>query len=236
MQITIDVETIPDQTPGAVEKITETLTVKAPDLTKPKLIEALNLDPSVAKFKTVPELKEVWIAEFGEAAKLEQANAKWLKTSFDGGRGQICSICIDIIDEDIQISFDGPEDNILTQFWNTVQEKTQLPYFIAHNAKFDLPFLWHRSVINGVNPGVTFNPHGRHGSNHFCTMEAWAGFNGRISLNNLADILGEGSKTEGMDGSQVWPEYQKGNIDKIVGYCADDVALTSRIYKRLKFM
>ena len=236
MQITIDIETIPDQTPGAVEKIAETLTVKAPDLTKPKLIEALNLDPSVAKFKTVPELKEVWIEEFGEAAKLEQANAKWLKTSFDGGRGQIACICIDIIDEDIQISFDGPEDNLLTQFWNTMQEKTQLPYFIAHNAKFDLPFLWHRSVINGINPSVTFNPHGRHGSNHFCTMEAWAGFNGRISLNNLADILGEGSKTEGMDGSQVWPEYQKGNIDKIVGYCADDVALTSRIYKRLKFM
>ena len=239
MQITIDIETIPDQTPGAVEKIAETLTVKAPDLTKPKLIDALNLGAD-GKFKTVPELKEMWVEEFGVAATLEQANAKWLKTSFDGGRGQIACICIDIIDEGELINIaaynSNDENDLLNRFWDVIQNATELPYFIAHNAKFDLPFLWHRSVINGVNPGVTFNPHGRHGSNHFCTMEAWAGFGQRISLNNLADILGEGSKTEGMDGSQVWPEYQKGNIDKIVGYCADDVALTSRIYKRLKFM
>jgi len=236
MQIVIDIETIPDQTPGAVEKIAETLTVKAPDLTKPKLIEALNLGGD-GKFKTVPELKEMWVEEFGVAAKLEQANAKWLKTSFDGGRGQIACICMDFIDDDSTFEIANEDEReLLGGFWAVIRRRTELPYFIAHNAKFDLPFLWHRSVINGANPGVTFNPHGRHGSNHFCTMEAWAGFNGRISLNNLADILGEGSKTEGMDGSQVWPEYQKGNIDKIVGYCADDVALTSRIYKRLKFM
>ena len=235
MQIVIDIETIPDQTHGAVEKIAETLTVKAPDLTKPKLIEALNLGTD-GKFKTVPELKEMWIEEFGASAKLEQANAKWLKTSFDGGRGQIACICIELIDTGETFEFAGDEALSLKGFWTVIMKQTELPFFIAHNAKFDLPFLWHRSVINNVKPGVQFNPHGRHNQSHFCTMEAWAGFGGRISLNNLADILGEGSKTEGMDGSQVWPEYQKGNIDKIVSYCVDDVELTARVYKRLRFM
>jgi predicted PolB exonuclease-like 3'-5' exonuclease len=235
MQIVIDIETIPDQTKDAVKKIAETLTVKAPSsYNKPDFIKDLNLDQS--KYKSVSELRELWVQELGEPKKIEQAKEQWLKTSFDGGRGQIACIVIKIIDEDLTIEFSGDEKNILTQFWNTVNEKTELPFFIAHNAKFDLPFLWHRSVVNNVKSAPKFNPHGRHGNNHFCTMEAWAGFGGRISLNNLADILGEGSKTDGMDGSQVWPEYQAGNIDKIVSYCVDDVELTSRVYKRLRFM
>lgn len=221
MQIVIDIETLPDQSDNAKERIAEN--VKHPAAMK--------------KGETIAD----WHNGTGKyaGAKEIEINNQYLKTSFDGGRGQIACICLDYIDTDESVSYsvdDGSEASLLEFLWDDIKHRTELPYFIAHNAKFDLPFLWHRSVINGVNPGVQFNPHGRHGSNHFCTMEAWAGFGQRISLNNLADILGEGSKTEGMDGSQVWPEYQKGNIDKIVGYCADDVALTSRIYKRLKFM
>ena len=54
-------------------------------------------------------------------------------------------------------------------------------------------------------------------------------------MDNLAKAIGVSGKTEGMDGSQVWPEYQKGNIDKIMDYCADDVLCTKYIYKRLTF-
>ena len=219
MQIVIDIETLPDQSANAKDRIAEN--VKHPAAMK--------------KGETIAD----WHNGTGKyaGAKEIEINNQYLKTSFDGGRGRIACICIELIDTGETFKYFGEnEAAILESFWCSVRSNTELPYFIAHNAKFDLPFLWHRSVVNDANPGVTFNPHGRHGSNHFCTMEAWAGFNGRISLNNLADILGEGSKTEGMDGSQVWPEYQKGNIDKIVGYCADDVALTSRIYKRLKFM
>ena len=56
-----------------------------------------------------------------------------------------------------------------------------------------------RYSVNNIKPAPKFNPHGRHGNNHFCTMEAWAGFGGRISLNNLADILGEGSKSNSVE-------------------------------------
>jgi hypothetical protein len=235
MNIVIDIETIPDQSAGAVELIAKDLEVKAPDMLKPKLIEALGLGDK-GKFKTVPELKSMWVDKFGEAEKLNQANAKWLKTSFDGAYGQICCICI-TSEWGPERFFAVNEEELISDFWERIEVilNNRHPYFIAHNAKFDLPFLYHRSVINQSPVAKGFKPHGRHGQDYFCTMEAWAGFNGKIGLDRLAGILGEGSKTEGMSGAEVWPEYQKGNIDKIDNYCHDDVQLTKKIYNRLTF-
>ena len=236
MNIVIDIETIPDQSAGAVELIAKDLEVKAPDLLKPKLVEALGLGDD-GKFKTVPELKAMWVDKFGKAEKLNQAKAKWLKTSFDGAYGQICCVCADVGGEPITVTNAVREKDMLAVLWSEISRLTngREPYFVAHNAKFDLPFLYHRSVINGVKPVRGFKPHGKHGYNHFCTMEGWAGFNGKIGLDRLAGILGEGSKTESMSGADVWPEYQKGNIDKIASYCRDDVMLTKKVFERLTF-
>lgn len=218
MNVFIDIETIPDQSSGAIERIAKT--IKHPAQMK--------------KQETIDD----WHNGAGKYAgeKEKTINDAYLKTSFDGGRGQICSICFDVDDKEFSIfSTSGDEKQLLVDFWKKISSNSVSPLFVAHNAKFDLPFLWHRSVVNGVIPSVSFNPHGRHGTSYFCTMEAWAGFNGRISLNNLSDILGLGSKTEGMDGSQVWPEYQKGNIKKITDYCMDDVRLLKAIYNKITF-
>ena len=105
--------------------------------------------------------------------------------------------------------------------------------FVAHNKKFDLPFLFKRFVINGIEPKFNFDAYAK---KHICTMELWEGFGGRISLDNLANQLGLGGKYEGMDGSQVWPEFKAGNIDKIAEYCADDVRLLREIYNKINFI
>ena len=233
--LVIDIETIPDQRPDALDKIKEGLTVKAPDLTKPKLIEALNLGGD-GKYKTVPELKDMWLEEFGEQAKEDQAREKWLKTSFDGSAGEICCIgyATDKLGASIGIGHD--ESTILRHFWSDVDEmfNGRCPTLVAHNAKFDLPFIYHRSVINDIKPAYGFKHHGRHGSDYFCTMEAWAGFGGRIGLDRLANALGIQGK-EGMSGADVWPAYQEGKHKEIAEYCADDVRITHDIYKRLTF-
>ena len=65
--------------------------------------------------------------------------------------------------------------------------------------------------------------------------EAWEGFNGRIKLDTLAKILNVGKKTEGIDGSKVFGEWQEGNIEKIADYCNDDVQLTLDIYNKLTY-
>ena len=214
MNIVIDIETIPDQSPAAKQEIAET--IKHPAQMK--------------KQETIND----WHYGNGKYAgeKDKAIDEKYLKTSFDGGYGEIICICVDIDGDKGIFSNKKGEQNMLIDFWDAIETATPAPYFIAHNAKFDLPFLWHRSIVNSVST-KGFSPHGRHNSNHYCTMEAWAGFNGKIGLDRLAKILGFPGKTEGMDGSQVWPEYQKGNLNKIIDYCMDDVQLTKHIFERM---
>lgn len=238
MDIYLDLETIPDQTLGAVEAIMEEIEVKAPNLTKPKLIELLKLDASSAKYKSVDELKDIWLERNGEEARKEQAIEKWLKTSFDGGKGEIC--CIGVSINGNTQTFVGEEKAMLIKLNDFIvghspfdtDNPTINVNFICHNAKFDLPFLHKRFVVNGIKPQFKCNFNGRHGQHHFCTMEEWAGFNGRISQDNLCKILGLKTKP-GMTGADVWPEYQKGNIDKIAEYCKHDVESVIQIHKRL---
>lgn len=230
MNVFIDIETIPDQTVGAVASIAESLEVKAPSLTKPKLIEALNLGDQ-GKYKTVDELKELWVATFAESEKENQATEQWLKTSFDGGKGQLCCVGIAVGDLPV-ITLTGSEKQILESV-NVLLKEYPSVTFVAHNKKFDLPFLFKRFVINGVEPQFNFDAYTK---KHICTMELWEGFGGRISLDNLAKQLGLGGKYEGMDGSEVWPEFKAGNIDKIAEYCADDVRLLREIYNKINFI
>lgn len=230
MNVFIDIETIPDQTVGAVASIAENLEVKAPGLTKPKLIEALDLGEQ-GKYKTVDELKELWVAEFAESEKENQATEQWLKTSFDGGKGQLCCVGIARGDDPV-ITLTGSEKQMLESI-NVLLKEYPSVTFVAHNKKFDLPFLFKRFVINGVEPQFSFDAYAK---KHICTMELWEGFGGRISLDNLAKQLGLGGKYEGMDGSQVWPEFKVGNIDKIAEYCADDVRLLREIYNKINFI
>lgn len=234
MQVFIDIETIPDQSEGAVDRIAEEIEVKVPtDLTKPKLMDSLGVDD---KYKTVDELKEMWLDKFGKEQKLEQAKEKWLKTSFDGSRGQ--NICIGAEVAQTGEKFcqcTGDEVELLESFWDWVLDRSHSPEveFIAHNKKFDLPFIFHRSVINDVRPTVRFDPYSR---SHTCTMELWAGFNGKIGLDRLASALCLEGKEEGMSGADVWPEYQKGNLNGIAKYCAQDVEVLKAVYNRIKFI
>jgi hypothetical protein len=234
MQILIDIETIPDQSEGAIDRIKKDIEVKVPaDLTKPKLMDTLGCTD---KYKTVGELKGMWLETFGEEQKVIQANEKWLKTSFDGAYGQVICIGAEVVHSGEQFcQCTGDEVDLLESFWDWVLDRSSSPdlSFIAHHKKFDLPFMFHRSVIKGVRPTLSFDPHSR---KHECTMELWAGFGGRIGLDRLAGILGLSGKSEGMSGAEVWPEYQKGNLKGIAGYCAQDREVLKAVYNRIKFI
>ena len=237
MNIIIDIETIPDQSLGAIDRyMGDDIKVSCPHKTKAAIGADLGMNENEYKFIGAEDLKQKWVNEKGDKAKKEQAESKWLKTSFNGGYGQICCVCFSFEGE-LFTFLDKSEGKLLHCLWDKIDHllSGRHPNFIAHNAKFDLPFLYHRSVVNSVKPVRGFKPYGRHGHDYFCTMEAWAGFNGKIGLNRLAEILSLGQKAEGMSGADVWPEYQKGNIKKIAEYCKQDVQLTSDVYDRLTF-
>ena len=214
MNVFIDIETIPEQNPNMDDyrKL-----VKAPGNMKKQ------------------EAIDKWLSENLD----DEAEKLWLKTSFDGGKGQIICICASVGGEVWNFHSDN-EASLLhgfNAFMNDIQpfeHATTAIKFVGHNVRqFDLPFLRKRMVINQVKPSFKTTWHGRHGLHCFDTMEEWAGFGGRISQDNLAKILGIESSKGKMDGSQVWPEFQKGNIGKIAEYCADDVRCLIEIYNRL---
>ena len=126
MRVFIDIETIPDQSDGAIDRIAEEIEVKVPSsLTKPKLMDALGVDD---KYKTVDELKEMWLDKFGKEQKLEQAKEKWLKTSFDGLYGQV--ICIGAEVEHLGEKFcqcTGDEVDLLESFWDWILDRSSSP-------------------------------------------------------------------------------------------------------------
>ena len=221
MKVFIDIETIPDQTDGALDNFISE--VSAP-----------------GQYKK-PESIAQWIADNAKS----EGEQQWLKTSFDGARGQICCICYAIEDRAVDrfyVNDQFNESDILAMF-NTslsydldLRGETMRPYFIGHYIKgFDLPFLFKRMVINQVQPSFKFNPFGRHGSDFYDTMEAWEGFKGSISLVNLASALGFNAKAD-MSGADVWPAFKSGEYEKIAKYCAEDVEAVRKVYNKINFI
>lgn len=225
MKVFIDIETIPNQKQGALYECISN--VKAPkNLKKPESIDK-------------------WLSD----NKNEQGKKDWLKTSLDGNSGEIVVICFAVEDGDVIKLFrkiDESERDLIEKFCEKLEVElnskagdiyTFKPYFVGHNIiNFDIPFLFKRFVINCVTPGFNFSRNSRHPSSMFDTMEAWEGFKGYVSMDEIAKVLKIKGKSKGMNGSDVWEEVSAGNYDKVVSYCANDVECVRNIYNRLNFL
>ena len=112
----------------------------------------------------------------------------------------------------------------------------QDPYFVAHNAAFDLPFIWRRCVVNGVRLPFRFSrPSAREGKDFACTMLTWAGYGGRVSLDALCRALSIASpKDGGIDGAGVYDAWLAGEHERIAQYNLRDVLATAQVWHRLQ--
>lgn len=243
MDIVIDIETIPgdlSKRDRDLAELAETAHLTC-SLTKSAIIEQLG-DPQL-KYKTLDELKPMWI----EANKAQAVEEMYKKRSFDGGYGQVCSVALSRVDQDDvkSMSLDNAENELDILFWlcDTLEDFCRRkddgftkPIFVGHNITFDLKFLYRRMVINEANPVVSFPFGGWHGKDYFCTMQAWCGKDGkdRISQDNLCKVLGIEGKPGHIDGSLVYDYALKGDYKIIEEYNVDDVVKCKQIYKRLK--
>ena len=220
----LDIETIPSQQEG----FRESLVVPMPgNIKKPE---------TIAK----------WEAE-EKPALLEKA---YRDTSFDGAYGEIIAIAWAFddgsVDCDYRALFSGvseynvwrKERNVIRAFFDALSENCIAPKFVTFNGNsFDLPFIYHRAVILGVEPPKFFprpleiKPWG---GPTVDVMTMWAGMRNRISQDNLAKALGIEGKDE-FDGSMVWDAVQAGEEQKVAEYCKNDVETLRKIYKRLVF-
>lgn len=234
-----DIETIPDQDPDAFEKY----------------LDAVEPPGNYKKQETIDN----WLLENAEAIALEN----FQKTGLTGLRGEICSIAFAINDREIlQVgrTASGNERDLLLEFWEELaaeveaelsgsnSDRAKAPFvklqWIGHNIiDFDLRFLHQRSIVNGIKPAYFLPTEARHGSDYvFDTMKEWAGWRGYVKQDELCEAFGivvpDGmvpiSAVE-LDGSMVWPLFQKGEFDTIAEYNKLDVWKVREIHRRMTY-
>jgi hypothetical protein len=140
------------------------------------------------------------------------------------------------------------EAELLTEFFTEIDVRT--PTLVSWNGTgFDLPVINYRLLKNSIsapsywekgNNNADFrhdNYLSRHHERHTDLKDVLASYNNdaKAPLDDIANLLGFPGKM-GMDGSQVWDEYQAGNIKGIRDYCETDLLNTYLIYLRYELM
>ncbi len=160
------------------------------------------------------------------------------RMSLEGTFGRIC--CLAYIKEDGTVQkgvLSGDEKDLLTEFWRLA---TNVHRFIGHNIwDFDLPFIYKRSIINGVKPRYDLS-FARYRNlpiyDTLCEWDLWnLGFGRKQSLDALAKALNLPTSKDLMDGSEVWSYYKNGKTQEICDYCFKDVELVRLVYYKMTF-
>jgi len=140
------------------------------------------------------------------------------------------------------------ERDIVQRFFDGIEKYT--PQLVSWNGSgFDLPVLHYRAMIHGIagccywdagdnNKEFRFNNYlSRFHSRHTDLMDVLAGFQNRAwaPLDELARLCGFPGKL-GMDGSQVWAAWTRGEIAAIRDYCETDVANTFLLFQRFQML
>lgn len=127
----------------------------------------------------------------------------------------------------------GPEEEMLQEFWKTVNHYSQ---FITFNGRtFDCPFLMLRSVLLGIKPTRNLLPY-RYSASEHCDLMEQLTFYGSFRKFNL-DFYCKGfgiksPKSEGITGLDLGPLFNEGRFLEIAQYCLGDVKATAELYHR----
>lgn len=235
MKIYIDIETIPAQPEDEV---------------KAEIAKKIKAPASMKKSETIKD----WHDGAGKykGVKIAAIDEAYRKTALDGTHGEIISCVISDGVNFYENSRDLGESEafLLSKIFGDIESLIGLnnlgplaraaghkqAFFIGHNVRFDLKFLWQRAVINNIPPAFKIPFNGRHGKDFFDTMEAWAGYGQTISQDNLCKALGMEGKRDEVKGSNVWDYVKAGQVSKVAQYNKHDVQDVVKIYNRINFM
>ena len=134
------------------------------------------------------------------------------------------------------------EAELIQRFFHGIDEYR--PTLVSWNGSgFDLPVLHYRSLLHRItaagywqtgedDPSYRWNNYlNRYHERHTDLMDVLAAYQPRANapLNAVATLLGLPGKM-GMDGGQVWPHFQRGDVKSIRDYCETDVLNTYLVY------
>lgn len=199
MRIYLDLETLPSLAPEARELARQG--IKPP-----------------GNYKKPESIAEWWKTE-GEAATEEA----YRRQALDAASGELCAVGFATDDTDpvsLVRTQQEPEADFLRRALAAIHDLIDgncttgpdgmrwpmEPFFVCHNAPFDLGFLMRRCWVHGIRPAFKLPlPSARDGKEYGDTMTLWAGYRGTIGLDRLCRALGVPSpKAAGVDGSQVF--------------------------------
>jgi predicted PolB exonuclease-like 3'-5' exonuclease len=139
-----------------------------------------------------------------------------------------------------------PEGQLVQRFFDGIDKFT--PQLVSWNGGgFDLPVLHYRALVHGVRAArywewgeedreFRYNNYiSRYHSRHIDLMDLLGLYQGRVPLDELAQMLGLPGKI-GMTGAAVWDAFRAGEIEAIRNYCEADVANTYLVYLRFQMM
>ena len=143
---------------------------------------------------------------------------------------------------------DDGEKDIIQRFFDGIERYA--PQLISWNGGgFDLPVLHYRSLVHSIaapkywdmgddDRDYKWNNYiSRYHMRHLDLMDLLALYQARANapLDQIAQLCGFPGKL-GMDGSQVWGAYQRGELEAIRHYCETDVMNTYLVFLRFQLM
>lgn len=136
------------------------------------------------------------------------------------------------------------EARTLRQFWNHLDRinfDASCDTIIGHNILgFDLPFLYHRSMICGVKPSrqMLDGKPWEIAESVFDTMDRWqmGKYHEKVGLEELALAFGLDCPKKGaVHGGNLLETYAQGRHEEIREYCLKDVLCVRELYYRMTF-
>ncbi len=192
-------------------------------------------DPS-----TIPAPKNYKDPAKIEAYQHEKVEDAYRAQALNSMQGRILAIGYAFEDEEPQVLIQGrdgiqSEAHLLEAFQGWLMSKEKYlgyMHWVGHNLRtFDLSWIWRKALQWRVSPLANLIPRKRFDERIQDTMEMWAAdFKDRVSLAELAEFLGVGGKTPGLDGSKVFDYFQAGQLEDIAEYCRQDVNLVRDVY------
>ena len=196
-----------------------------------------------------PELAPADIAEMAFQSRREKTGSDFLKLHVQ----RVVAISCALRDKnDFRVwslgSAQDSEAELIRRFFEGIDKYT--PQLVSWNGGgFDLPVLHYRALIHGISARRYWdmgeedrefkwnNYISRYHSRHLDLMDLLALYQPRANapLDALAKLIGLPGKL-GMDGSQVWGAFQRGEIAAIRNYCETDVVNTYLVYLRFQLM
>jgi predicted PolB exonuclease-like 3'-5' exonuclease len=216
---------------------------------EPCLVFDIETIPDVAGLRRVhalpAELTDADVVEAAQALRRQSGSSDFFPHYL---QRVIAISCVLRIGEKIAVgSLGDPADGeaaLIARFFELFDRYT--PQVVTWNGGgFDFPVLHHRSLIHAIpaprywewgddDRDFRYNNYlNRYHTRHIDLMDVLAQFQSRANapLDAMAKLCGLPGKM-GMDGSQVWPAWQRGEISAIRAYCETDVVNTFVLHLR----